>query len=408
MMVSENVRMGLNAVRKSRFRSVFTMLGVIIGVVSVVTVVSLGEGVKRQVASQVSELGDRLITVRPGKLVNRDNSGEITSINLFGAGGGMLTPKDLETIKAQDGVESAVSFGSMSGVPKNGDKGMQNASIIATQPELINVIDHPVEFGTFFKSDESTKRVAVIGAGVAEELYGEAVPIGKSIIIREQQFVVQGIFEPFRSGPINAEIDYNNAVFIPNAVANALTGNQVTLYEIMVKFSEQTSDEKLAAAITSGLLQNHAGTEDFTVLKEGEAAFATGNVLQLLTNMIVGMAAITLVVGGVGIMNVMLASVSERTREIGIRKAIGATNHQIRQQFMVEATVLSIWGVIIGVVICVLFNFILRIVTDLEPILTWQPIAGAAIASLTIGIVSGVIPAVKAARKDPIDALRPN
>lgn len=407
-MLSENVRMGLNAVRKSRFRSMFTMLGVIIGVVSVVTIVSLGEGVKRQVASQTNELGNNLVTVRPGKLVNRDANGEITSVNLFGAAGGTLSAADLETIKKQDGVEAAVSFGSLSGVPKNGDKSMQDANIIATQPDLINIIDQPVEFGTFYKSDESTRKVAVIGADVAEQLYGEAVPIGKSITIREQQFVIQGIFEPFRSGPINAEIDYNKAIFVPSSVANTLTGNQVPTYQILAKFNDDTSDAKLAAAITRDLTANHAGKEDFTVLKEGEAAFATGNILQLLTNMILGMAGITLLVGGVGIMNVMLVSVSERTREIGIRKAIGATNRQIRQQFMVEATVLSVWGVGIGIIVSVLLNFVLRIVTNLEPVLTWQPVVVAALASLAIGIISGVVPAVKAASKDPIDALRPN
>ena len=408
MMLSENLRIGIASVRKARFRSFFTMLGIIIGVVSVVTVVSLGEGVKRQVTGQVADLGTNLITVRPGKLVNRDESGKITSVNLFASTGiASLTDKDVFAIRKVNGIQSAAALGTMSGIPSYNGKEFKDGVIVVSTQDLIKVIDHEVEFGTFFDDEMINNRNAIIGPGVAEKLFNETIPIGKSVTVRGQNFTVQGIFEPFTEIPITSGIDLNNAVFLPEPVANDLLGSEVPIYEILAKAKTAEAMRTAASAVESALRANHAGQEDYTVLRQDEVSAASDELLGLLTKMIIGMAGITLLVGGIGIMNVMLVSVTERTREIGIRKAIGATNRQIRTQFMIEATILSVWGVMLGVIFTGLLNIILRIFTDLEPVLLWQPIVFASIVSVAIGILFGVIPAVKASRKDPIDSLRP-
>lgn len=408
MMLSENVRMGIASVRGARIRSFFTMLGIIIGVVSVITIVSLGEGVKRQISGQINELGQGLVTVRPGKLVNRDSKGNISGVNLFAnIGTSSLTEKDVASAKTNVNVKSAASLSMISGVPSYQNTDYKEGLVIAASPEMPKVIDHEVEFGSFFQEMSKDKKVAVVGAGVAENLYQEVVPIGKSVYIRGHEFVIEGVFEKFAESPIATDVDFNNAVFIPEGVAKTISGGTLPIYQILVK----PNDENVAPAVTKQLnesiKQNHSGQEDFTVFTTDETLSVTSGVLDLITRMIIGIAAVSLFVGGIGVMNVMLVSVSERTREIGIRKAIGATNGQIRSQFLIEAAVLSVWGVLAGIVISVLVNFLLRIVTDLQPIITWQPVVLAAGISLSVGIIFGVIPAIQAARKDPIDSLRP-
>ncbi len=158
-------------------------------------------------------------------------------------------------------------------------------------------------------------------------------------------------------------------------------------------------------------MRHGLGTEDendFSVSNQADLLEMASDVSGTLTALLGGIGAVSLVVGGIGIMNIMLVSVTERTREIGIRKAIGATNRQIRTQFLVEAAVLSIWGVMIGIILSGAVNLILRIFTDLEPVLMWQPMVIASLVAIAVGILFGVIPAIKASRKDPIDSLRPN
>lgn len=409
MMLRENIKTGWLSVRKARFRSFFTMIGIIIGVVSVVTIVSLGEGVKRQVVGQVSDLGSNLITVRPGKLVNRDQNGKITSVNLFASTGiASLTSKDLATLQKIDGVASASSFGSISGVPSYRQNEFKEGVIIAVTQDLTKTIDHKIEFGTFFDDEMMTKKSAIIGPGVAEKMFNETIPIGKEVTIRGQQYIVEGVFEPFKEQSLTSGIDLNNAVFIPEPMVAQLTGAPAPIYEILIKAESPDRIDRVDSLVNQTLRNNHAGQDDFTVFKQDEVSAASDELLAILTRMIASMAGITLLVAGIGIMNVMLVSVSERTREIGIRKAIGATNRQIRSQFMIEATILSVWGAALGVVASVGLNLILRIVTDLEPVLQWQPIAVACAISIVVGIVFGSIPAIKASRKDPIDSLRLN
>lgn len=406
-MILEHLKVGVNSVRKSRFRSFFTMLGIIIGVVSVVTIISLGEGVKRQITGQSASLGTNLISVRPGKLVGRDESGKITSVNLFARTGiASLTSNDVESIKKTPNIESVIGMGTFSGLPSYNGVQYKDGIIVAAGPDLTKVIDQEIEFGTYFDNDDVSKKTAVIGAKVAEKLFQEAVPIGKSVKIKGQDFTIQGVFSSFSEAPITTGLDLNNAVFVSEQMAQNLLGSPAPIYEILAKQTNGENKSKVINQVASSIRQNHDGQEDFTVLSQDEASVASDELLRLLTRMIIGMAGVTLLVGGIGIMNVMLVSVSERNREIGIRKAIGATDRQIRNQFMLESAILSVWGVFFGVIASVILNIVIRIITDLEPVLLWQPIVLASSISVIVGLLFGVVPAVKASKKDPIDSFR--
>lgn len=409
MMLSENIRMAMSSVRKARMRSFLTMLGIIIGVVSVITIVSLGEGVKRQVSGQINQLGSDLITIRPGKLVNRDANGEITSVHLLTTiGTSTLTEQDVVKLREHENIEAVVPFSAISAVATYENRHMNEGMILATNSAFPTIVNQKLEYGTFFSDGEGGRKTAVIGQGVAEKLFQENIPIGKTAKIRDQDFVIRGVFEEFPIDPTSPGTDFNNTIFISENAGKAVSNNTpLSTYQILVKPKNVEKIDPTVKDINGILRTSHSGQEDFTVFKQEETLRVATNVIDLISTMIIAMAGVSLLVGGLGIMNVMMAAVSERNREIGIRKAIGASNRQIRSQFMVEAAVLSVWGVTIGVLMSFAVNFLLYIFTDLKPVITWQPILITSVVSIAIGIIFGVVPAVKAARRDPVDALRP-
>ena len=405
-MVTGNIKMALGSIRNAKWRSLLTMLGVIIGVVSVITTVSLGEGVKKQVEQQISQRGSNLVTILPGKRVQRNSNGEITSINPLATDGSVLTTADLETVSKVKGAGLVAPFSRISGIAESEGR-EYSGQIIGTSGDVPALLNQKVEFGSFFKEQDQAKDVAVIGKTVAEQLFRENVPIGNNFTIRGQTFTVRGVFEEFENAlPILATADYNNAIFIPYERTKELSNGSEQIYQILVKPSEDTSVKQLLVDINNALRASHAGQEDFTVLQQKETLAVANDLLNLLTALIAGIAAISLLVGGIGIMNIMLVSVTERTSEIGIRKAIGATNRQILRQFLTEAIVLSIVGGFLGIVTSVIFNFLLRMFTDLQPVITLPVVAVAFGVALIIGVIFGVMPAMKAARKDPIESLR--
>ncbi|HSH55327.1 MAG TPA: ABC transporter permease [Candidatus Limnocylindrales bacterium] len=403
-----NLKTAYASVKAAKWRSFLTMMGVIIGIVSVVTVVSIGEGVKQQVVSQINHLGKDLITIRPGQVVNRDSSGSITGVNLFSgfASLGSLRDSDVAIVQRTEGVDKAVPLSTIAGPIIYDKKEYRNVPVIGTTSGLPSALRAEVEYGGFFTDDDSNQNGVIIGKNVARDVFGEEIPLGRSFTFQDETFIVRGIFKKMPSAPLSLDTDFNNVAFIPYEVSRDLTENKAAIYEILVQPEGNDSEGKVAARVTANLKKAHGNQEDFTVLKQAESLEVTNNILNLMTRLIGGIAAISLLVGGIGIMNVMLVSVTERMHEIGIRKAIGATSRQIMTQFMVEATVLSVAGGLIGIVVSILLSLFIRIVTDLEPVITLPVVALAAFVSLAVGIIFGTAPALKAARKDPIEALR--
>jgi len=409
MLLIDNYRMATASLRSNRLRSLLTMLGIIIAVVGVVTVVSIGEGVKRQVSGQVDKLGNDTLTVQPGKTVNREQDGAIAGINLLSTlpSGVALSEKDTETITRTQGVKKVAPMSLVNGVPATAERSYEQALIIGTSPALPEVIHHKVEFGSFFSANDNGKKVAVIGTLVAEKLFGESVPVGKNVMIRGQEFVVRGIFENFEINPLTPGMDFNNAIFIPIAAVKSINQGQVQFYEVRAQLNNVDTKKETAGAVGEALKDSHGGQDNFTVLLSDDTVSIANSIVKLITNMVIVVASISLFVGGIGIMNIMLVSVTERTREIGIRKAVGATNGQIRMQFMIEAAVLSVCGALIGVALSGLVNLGLLLTTDLQPVIQWQVVAIASVVSAITGVLFGAAPAFKASRKDPIEALRP-
>jgi len=403
-----NVRLGMDAVRGAKLRNFWTIFGVIVGVASVITIVSIGEGIKQQISGQIHHLGQNLVTVRPSQFSAGNssvNGNSVTGLTVSST----LGISDINTVSRTSGVAASAPL-TITGGSVSGDHGpYHDGFVIGTSGDLPSLLNQSMAYGSFFDGQDDASgppNVAVLGQHASEALFNEDVPLGRSFTFHGQNFIVVGIFNQFTTTPLSQQANFNNAIFIPNDVSEGLTRHTAPTYEILVRPAHGEATASLIKRLQNRLDSAHGGQSGLVVQSGNQDVSASNSILELLTRLIAGVAAISLLVGGIGIMNVMLVSVSERMHEIGIRKAIGATNRQIMSQFMVEASVLSVSGGLIGILLALIIDLLLRVFTSLTPAITWQLVLVATGVSLLFGIVFGTIPAAKAARKNPIDALR--
>lgn len=402
-MWSGNFKTATTALKLTKWRSFFTMLGIIIGISSVVTIVSLGEGLKHQVVGQINQLGSDVITVRSGKIV-RQGDGGLNLLAFFSAS--TLTEKDVASLDRLKSVTDVTPFDFVTSSVKSDRGAMDDAYVVGTTPNMTHVLRQSLSYGSFLTEDDSDKNFTVIGTQAAHKLFGEFNPVGESLEISGQSFIVRGVLAPTSGGLLSvAQTDFNSGVFIPFTVSEQLGERQPNILQVLVRAKNPKNVDGAIANIESALKRNH-GSADFSVLKQYELLDIAGGVVNTVTGFISAIAAISLLVGGIGIMDIMLVSVSERTREIGIRKAVGATNRQILNQFLVEGLVLTITGGVIGIIFSLLINMLLKLYTDWSPVISWPVLVLAVAISILVGVIFSAAPALKAARKDPIEALR--
>jgi len=407
-MLNGNLKAAISSLSRTKLRSFFTMLGIIIGITSVVTVVSLGEGLRQQVVGQINHLGRDVITVRSGKLVNQASGSSVSNLNLLAFfSASTLTDHDATSLSSLPSVKAVAPMDFVTSSAKADGKELDNLFVIGTTPDVSQVLPETVEYGDFFDPSTPNQDNAVIGSAVAQRLFGELNPVGQSLSVSGRSFLVRGVLAKSSVSLLSvAETDFNSAILIPLKPAEQLASGQTNILQILIKAKDANNLDTTVNDVHSALLKTHQGQENFTVLKQYQLLNIASGVINQLTGFISSIAAISLLVGGIGIMDIMLVSVSERTREIGIRKAIGATNRQILNHFLVEGLVLSVGGGLIGVVASLFVFGMLRIYTNLQPVITLPVMALAVCVSVVLGIIFSVVPALKAARKNPIDALR--
>jgi putative ABC transport system permease protein len=400
-----HLKAGVDSVRSAKLRSFWTMLGIIIGVASVITVVGIGQGVKQQIGGQLHQYGKDLITVSPRQL---KPGGEGAAGNLLSGLNvtGSLNSRDVTQVARTKGVAASAPLSLVSGETKGVYGKYQDGYVIGTSPDLSSLLNQSMEFGSFLTPDDMGVNSAVLGKHAAEEMFDEVVPLGRTFTFHGQEFIVRGIFNQFTAAPLSQQANFNNAIFIPYDVGQQLTKDTSPTYQIIAKAQNSKDTNTVASAIHKSLDQSRGGQANIDVVLASQNVASSNAILDLLTGLIAGVAGISLLVGGIGIMNVMLVSVTERMHEIGIRKAVGATNRQILNQFLVESTVISLTGGIIGILLALALDQLMTLYTPINPIITWQVVAVASVVSLLVGIIFGTVPALKAARKDPIDALR--
>jgi putative ABC transport system permease protein len=399
MRIFASFKIALRALRRNKMRSLLTMLGIIIGVGAVIGSVSLTSGATKQVEDQVASLGESVVTVF---------SGNFTSGGMRGGWGSAptLTIEDAKTISGvPDVVAVSPEVRDREQVLANGLN--WNTQVMGESPDYPQIRNWSVASGSMFGDQDvrSLAKVAVVGQTVVDELFPNEDPLGQTIRIRNLPFKIVGVLAPKGFNLFGQ--DQDDIVIVPYTSHMRRITARIFVNDILVEAANDQVIDKVQNDITDALLGRHRSKEqDFTVRNQVELMQAVTATSRAMGFLLAGVAAVSLVVGGIGIMNIMLVSVTERTREIGIRMAVGARAGDILIQFLIEAVTLGLIGGSIGIAGGMAFSLIVAHLKEMPAVTPVLWIAIAFVSSAVIGIISGFYPAWKASKLDPIDALR--
>ncbi|GAY10343.1 ABC transporter permease [Pseudonocardia sp. N23] len=404
----ETIRTGWDAVRSHRLRSGLTMLGILIGIAAVMLTVGLGQGARQTVTSQINALGSNLLVVTPGSTTAADGvrGGQGSASTLTLADATALASRDV----APD--ISAVAPTVQRSESLTAGSANWTTTVVGTTPDYATVRARTLSAGRFLTADDVTTHapVVVLGPTTASELFAGASPLGRSVAVAGVPMTVVGVLAPAGS---SAATDQDDQALLPFSTAADRVLGGTARSAVQTIYMQAATNEALPAAYQEAnaeLLALHRVTDpanaDFSITSQQSILDTANAITGALTAVLGGIAAISLLVGGIGVMNIMLVSVTERIREIGLRKALGATPSVIRRQFLVEAGVLGLAGGIAGAILGGLAALLLSEAIG-QPILVSVPVTiGAIVVAIAIGLVFGVYPASRAARLAPIDALR--
>jgi len=397
------IRIALKALGRNKMRTSLTMLGMIIGVGAVIAMVALGTGAQAVIEEQVKSAGTNLITITPG-------STNAMGVRTGYGGSSRMLPADadlLRTIPLIEYVTEVVStrtqviFGNMN----------WNTSIEGTNVDMPLIRSWPVRYGTYFNEEDVriAGKVCVLGSNVSDNLFGEDVdPTGEIVRVRNHIFKVLGVMTSKGAG--SGGMNQDDQVFVPYTTVMKKLSRQENLNRILVSSYTGDAVNQTAAAVTEAMRIAHnippGGDDDFTVQTlEDMVALRTAST-NTMTQLLAGIAGVSLIVGGIGIMNIMLVSVTERTREIGLRLAIGARGSDVLMQFLIEAVVISLFGGAMGIGLGYGISELVRIYQEMPALVPVDAVVIAVLFSAGVGIFFGFYPARKAAGLDPIEALR--
>lgn len=400
LLISDHFSNAYESLRSNRMRTFLTGVGVTIGVASITAILSLSAGINNIMQGQVDALEGNIVIIRPGATLAQSDF-----IHQQGFASSTITETDLKEIQKLPNIQAIAPLIVMSGGTAAGDTKQKDTSVVATTPELEKIASLKILDGQFI--DSSTNQLtSVIGNQLSVNLFGTDQSIGKTFTIKGQRFTVIGVLKRLND-PINFnDVDFDNAAIIHLQAGKDLSHGNTQIQQINVRAETADKLPSVIASIKAVLDKTHTGEDDYQILSGSEIAEPTGKLFTAVQGISAAIAGISLFVGGIGIMNIMLVTVAERTREIGLRKAIGASNAHIVWQFLIESLIIGIVGGIIGYVSGYIIAFGISTFLTFDPVFTWQIFGIAMMLSVLVGTIFGLYPAIRAARKDPIESLR--
>ena len=402
------VEIALTALRANRLRSALTMLGIVIGVAAVIAMVAVGSGATERIQQQIEAIGSNLILVIPGSITSN-------GVRLGSGATVTLSEDDARAIASECPAVAAVAPTVRGGAQVTYGNNNWATSIVGTTPDYLTIRDQTVVRGNPFSADDGSSgtKVALLGGTVSQNLFGSADPTGQTIRIRNVPFTVDGVLSAKGQSPTGQ--DQDDVILIPistakRQVVGASQANAGSIGAIMVQAVDAHSMDEAQSEIEALVRQRHrmrpGQDDDFTVRNLSDVFSAQESSARVMSILLGAIASVSLVVGGIGIMNIMLVSVTERTREIGLRIAIGARTRDLLAQFLVEAVTLSILGGIAGILVGVTASALISHFAGWNTLVSPTAIALAFVFSALVGVFFGYYPARKAALLDPIEALR--
>jgi putative ABC transport system permease protein len=393
MRTGETLRVALEALRVNRLRSVLTMLGVVIGVSAVVVLVAIGTGAKQMVEQEIEGLGSNIIFVVPGQV----QLGSVPTVS-------RLQLEDVRYLSRVIGDERRIAVALNSGETIRAGHNETFTSVVGANANVPHVFDRPLRRGRYLSETDvdARRRVVVLGSQIGTKIFGAVDPVGRQVTIAGARFRVVGVFTEIGSTGLGQARDAE--VHIPVSTAQRLTGAD-RVDGLAIKASSPDAVAAMQRSILDALKSKYPG-EQFSAFTQTQLLGTIGRVLGMLTGVLAAIAAISLLVGGVGVSNIMLVSVRERTREIGLRKALGARQRDVLMQFLIEAVLLTTIGGTIGIALGVVSSQAIVAFSPVPATITWWSPVLAFGVSAGVGVFFGVVPARRAGKLDPVIALR--
>lgn len=400
----EHIGTARESLRRTRARTLLSVTGIAIGIASITAILALSGGVTNVINKQIHEAGENLALVRPKVQSNEAlNFGNPTPSNAYSTS--PLNERDLETVSSDRAVDQAAPLMTVSGGVRYEKESPVKTTILATTPSFADIASLVLRDGQFIDS-VTLENTAVLGEQTAVDLFGTNQAVGKSFTLRGEIFTTIGVMKR-QNSPINYNnIDLDSSVIISFDSGKLFNEGVAQIQQINISAKPNANMEKLKRRVENAIAANHSGERNIVMLVGKEIARPTNQLFTYIQVMLSMIAGISLIVGGIGIMNIMLVSVAERTREIGLRKAVGATTSSIASQFLIEALITSSLGGIAGYIGGYAMAFAASRFLPYDPSFAWEIAGIAAALSIGVGIVFGLYPAIRAARKQPIESLR--
>ena len=404
-LIKTHFKLAKTAIKENRTRSFLTCLGIAIGVASIILILSLMGSISNLVKSEVDEIGSDLIVVRPSSTKDSVTSivEELTSSSSFQKSN--LALSDISAISSIEDVSAVAPIAISVNTVASEKNTFSSVPILGTTSSFVAIEPLALKYGAFINDDNKGNSV-VLGHTLSLAIFNTInSTVGKTVTIMGEKFIVVGVLDSIDKSINFDNVDFDNALIMDIENLDKITGS-TQIQQINIKATNTDSLAKVSSEIKTTLTNQKLGDQNFSVAYGDEITHPASSLFAIISGMLTLVAAISLVVGGIGVMNIMLVSVAERTHEIGIRKAVGASSRNILMQFLFEALILSVLGGIFGLILGYILAFLISIITPFTPYISWCIVLLTFLTTLVVGIIFGVYPAIKAASKNPIDSLK--